>query len=85
LPDGVTWLGFYGACVLAGVGFTMSLFIGSLAFDNLAAISAGDVSYAAQVRLGVLVGSVLSAITGCVLLYFGTRTSRRPPSLVNDY
>lgn len=76
LPAGVTWLGFYGACVLAGVGFTMSLFIGSLAFDNLAAVSASDVSYAAQVRLGVLVGSVLSAITGSVLLYLGTKKSR---------
>ena len=76
LPDGVTWLGFYGACVMAGVGFTMSLFIGSLAFDNLAAVSASDVSYAGQVRLGVLVGSVLSAITGSVLLYLGTK--KRP-------
>jgi NhaA family Na+:H+ antiporter len=85
LPDGVTWLGFYGACVLAGVGFTMSLFIGSLAFDNLAAISAGDVSYAAQVRLGVLVGSVLSAVTGCVLLYLGTRTSGKPQSCLDDF
>jgi NhaA family Na+:H+ antiporter len=72
LPDGVSWLGFYGACVMAGVGFTMSLFIGSLAFDNLAAVSASDVSYTAQVRLGVLVGSVLSAIAGSVLLYLGT-------------
>jgi NhaA family Na+:H+ antiporter len=75
LPDGVTWLGFYGACVLAGVGFTMSLFIGSLAFDQLETMSAPDVSYAGQVRLGVLVGSVLSAIVGSVLLYLGT--SRR--------
>ncbi len=73
LPEGVTWLGFYGACVLAGVGFTMSLFIGSLAFDDLAEVSALDLSYAGQVRLGVLVGSVLSAITGSVLLYLGTR------------
>ncbi len=72
LPHGVNWLGFYGGCVLAGVGFTMSLFIGSLAFNDLAAVGPDALSYAAQVRLGVLAGSVLSAVMGAILLYLGT-------------
>ena len=46
--------------VLCGIGFTMSLFIGSLAFH--------DPLHAAEVRLGVLSGSILSALIGCVPL-----------------
>ncbi len=56
LPDGVNWAMIYGLSCLAGIGFTMSLFIGSLSFDDLAQINA--------VRVGVLAGSVLSAILG---------------------
>ena len=50
----------YGTCMLAGIGFTMSLFIGTLAFELAA--------YAAPVRLGVLAGSALSGIGGYVVL-----------------
>lgn len=60
LPDGVGWLAFYGVCVLTGVGFTMSLFIGSLAFTDEETLGA--------VRFGVLTGSVLSALVGYALL-----------------
>jgi NhaA family Na+:H+ antiporter len=60
LPDGVTWLQIYGVSMLAGIGFTMSLFIGSLAFS--------DPEHAAAVRIGVLTGSILSAITGAFVL-----------------
>ena len=60
LPDGVRWTELYGACLLAGVGFTMSLFIGTLAWD------AAD--YAAPVRLGVIAGSLLSGVGGYALL-----------------
>jgi NhaA family Na+:H+ antiporter len=60
LPEGVGWVELYGVCVLAGIGFTMSLFIGTLAWDTA--------EYAAQVRLGVLGGSLASGICGCLLL-----------------
>ena len=60
LPSGVSYRHIYGAALLAGIGFTMSLFIGSLAFS--------DPSYEASVRIGVLGGSVVSAIFGYWLL-----------------
>ena len=60
LPEGVTWMMIYGLSCLAGIGFTMSLFIGSLSFDDLALMNA--------VRMGVLAGSVLSAVLGFVVL-----------------
>jgi len=62
LPDGVGWAQIYGAGLLAGIGFTMSLFIGALAFPSA--------EHAAAVRLGVLSGSILSGITGYVVLRF---------------
>ena len=62
LPDRTTWLQFYAVTVLCGIGFTMSLFIGSLAFE------AQGVSYMSEVKLGVLVGSLCSAIVGSVLI-----------------
>lgn len=65
LPDGVRWSHIYGAGALAGIGFTMSLFVGTLAFDDAAIIN--------QVRLGVLSGSILSAILGYSVLWFVTR------------
>jgi NhaA family Na+:H+ antiporter len=55
-PEGLSWSAFYGVSLLAGIGFTMSLFIGSLAFDDLA--------HATAIRLGVFAGSLLSAVTG---------------------
>lgn len=60
LPEGSTWPQFYGMALLTGIGFTMSLFIGSLAFDMEA--------QAAAVRLGVLGGSLLSATAGYAVL-----------------
>jgi NhaA family Na+:H+ antiporter len=60
MPEGADWAMLYGTCMLAGIGFTMSLFIGTLAFDLA--------SYAAPVRLGVLTGSALSGIAGYVVL-----------------
>ncbi len=60
LPDGVTWLHVYGASALAGIGFTMSLFIGALAFE--------DPAHQAAVRLGVLSGSLVSGIVGYAVL-----------------
>ncbi|MYF88955.1 MAG: Na+/H+ antiporter NhaA [Boseongicola sp. SB0676_bin_33] len=60
LPDGATWLQVYGIACLTGVGFTMSLFIGTLAFDSASQLD--------QVRLGVLLGSGLSALFGFAVL-----------------
>jgi NhaA family Na+:H+ antiporter len=62
LPDGVNWLQIYGVSVLAGIGFTMSLFIGTLAF------SAPE--HAAAVRIGVLSGSAASALLGYLILRY---------------
>jgi NhaA family Na+:H+ antiporter len=59
-PTGATWAELFGVSLLCGVGFTMSLFIGALAFP------AGPI--AAQVRLGVLLGSVLASAGGMAVL-----------------
>lgn len=60
LPHGATWLHVYGIACLAGVGFTMSLFIGGLSF--------ADADTMNQVRLGVLTGSIISGVLGyCAL------------------
>jgi NhaA family Na+:H+ antiporter len=60
LPDGVSWRHVYGVACLTGVGFTMSLFIGSLAFGNDETMNA--------VRLGVLTGSLFSGLLGFAVL-----------------
>ena len=62
LPAQSSWRQFFGVCVLCGVGFTMSLFIGSLAFAG------ADAVYEAQVKLGVLLGSLFSGAVATVLL-----------------
>ena len=63
-PAGASWLQMTGLAVLGGIGFTMSLFIGTLAFP--------DPVHAAQVRLGVLSGSLLSAVVGYMVLRAST-------------
>ena len=60
LPEGVNWKNLYGAGILAGIGFTMSLFIAGLAFSDPALI---DLS-----KIGVLSGSLLSGVVGFVFL-----------------
>ena len=62
LPDGANWWQLYGTAVLCGIGFTMSLFIGSLAFEH------SGLDYAVSARLGILVGSFLSAVAGYLIL-----------------
>jgi len=61
-PTGAKWLELYGVSALCGVGFTMSLFIGALAFPS------ADALHEAQVRAGVVLGSVASALVGVGLL-----------------
>ncbi|MCB1683643.1 MAG: Na+/H+ antiporter NhaA, partial [Pseudomonadales bacterium] len=67
LPQGVDWLSLYGVAVLTGIGFTMSLFIGSLAFEHV------GFDYGAGVRAGVLAGSILSAVFGYGILRVALR------------
>lgn len=67
LPDQSTWLQFLGVCVLCGVGFTMSLFIGSLAFESAEAV------FSTQVKIGVLMGSLVSATLAVLLLVSQSR------------
>ncbi len=73
LPEGASWLQLIGIAALCGVGFTMSLFIGSLAFDGP--------DYFTPLRLGVIAGSTVSGVTGYLLLRFAsgraTATSSR--------
>lgn len=66
LPAGSTWRQFYGVSVLCGVGFTMSLFIASLAFGDGVEGGAGE---ARADRLAILLGSFFSAILGYIILY----------------
>ena len=64
LPTGVGWKELYGVAILCGIGFTMSLFISSLAFVE------GDPHFAFNDRLGILLGSLMSAVCGYFLLRF---------------
>ena len=65
LPAHTTWKAFASVCVVCGIGFTVSMFIADLSYAGLGAEGA---SLLAQAKLGVLVGSVVSAVLGCILL-----------------
>lgn len=62
LPTGTNWRQLYGVTLLCGIGFTMSLFIGTLAFEEQ------GLSYQLSVKVGVLLGSLLSAVLGAFVL-----------------
>ncbi len=64
LPEGASWTQLYGITLLCGIGFTMSLFIASLAFEHVGQ------EYIKPVRLGILTASFLSAVTGYLVLRF---------------
>ena len=66
LPSGASWTSFASICVVCGIGFTVSMFIADLSYAGLGADGA---TLLAQTKLGVLVGSVISAVLGCVLLH----------------
>ncbi|MCG8548452.1 MAG: Na+/H+ antiporter NhaA [Alphaproteobacteria bacterium] len=74
MPPGTNWTQLYGMSVLCGIGFTMSLFIGSLAFEHS--------DFDAPIRLGVLTGSIASALVGYFLLRISTESARQP--VAND-
>ncbi len=70
LPEGMGWVELYGISCLAGIGFTMSLFIGGLSF--------ADPVLAADVRIGVLAGSTVSALLGYAILARASRPAGEP-------
>lgn len=68
---GLSWIHLYAVSVLCGVGFTMSLFIGMLAFE--------DIEHQAAIRLGVLTGSIISATLGYLLIYYAPQAQDPEP------
>ena len=64
MPEGMNWVSMYGTGILCGIGFTMSLFIGSLAFEST------GIDRIFDERLGILIGSLLSGIFGYLLLRY---------------
>ena len=69
MPTNSNWIKFYGVGILTGIGFTMSLFVGNLAFVDYTNSLSG-------VKIGVLVGSFLSAVVGYFLLLIVTKKSK---------
>jgi len=69
-PAGASWAMLYGIALICGVGFTMSLFIGSLAFEH------GGFSQGAALRIGVISGSVVSGFCGWLVLHFSLPKTR---------
>ena len=61
MPNNSNWLSIYGVSILTGIGFTMSLFVGNLAFIE-------NTQYIDGVKIGVLSGSLLSTIFGYLLI-----------------
>ncbi len=70
-PTNANWLGLYGVGVLTGIGFTMSLFVGNLAFAN-------NTGYMDEVKIGVLLGSLFSTLLGYFILIIATRKNLIP-------
>ena len=66
MPDNSSWLSLYGVSVLTGIGFTMSLFVGNLAFVE-------NIQYIDGVKIGVLAGSLLSTLFGYFILLFSSK------------
>ena len=66
MPNNANWMSFYGVGILTGIGFTMSLFIGNLAFVE-------NIEYIDGVKIGVLAGSLLSTLIGYSLLVLTTK------------
>jgi NhaA family Na+:H+ antiporter len=66
MPDKSNWLSLYGVSILTGIGFTMSLFVGNLAFVE-------NTQYMDGVKIGVLSGSLLSTIFGYFILLYASK------------
>ena len=70
IPNNSNWINFYGVGILTGIGFTMSLFVGNLAFVE-------NVQYMNGVKIGVLTGSLLSTIAGYFLILFSPQNKKK--------
>jgi len=80
LPQGMSWGALYGCALLCGVGFTMSLFIGSLAFENT------GVNLLFDERLGIIAGSLASGLAGYLVLRFSlSRDVPDPDAQVSQF
>jgi len=71
LPEGVGWMQLYGVALLCGIGFTMSLFVASLAFEQ------GGPDFAVDDRLGILLGSLASGLMGYIVLRYFSNFNHR--------
>jgi len=69
LPEGVSWTALHGCAWLGGIGFTMSLFIATLAFQGTNLLDSA--------KVGILGGSMLAGIIGAIIVRLGTRSARR--------
>ena len=69
LPSGIKWKQVWGVSILGGIGFTMSLFVASLGFR-------ADPYYLNEAKLGILTGSVLSAIVGAAILLMASKPKK---------
>jgi len=78
LPKGMSWTSLYGTAALCGIGFTMSLFIGSLAFEET------GVNLLFDERLGIIEGSLLAGITGYLILRFSLPDTDKPKEHLPD-
>ncbi len=74
MPEGASWPSLLGTCAVSGIGFTMSMFLGSLAFEGQ------EAGYAGQMRLGVILGSAVAAAVGIGLLH-GALPRARPAAV----
>ncbi len=70
LPEGAGWGQILGVAILCGIGFTMSLFVGSLAF------APGSSDYAGMDRMGILTGSFFAAVIGYAVIAMASRKTR---------
>lgn len=76
LPEGVNWLQMFGASVLAGVGFTMAIFVANLAFTSDAVITVA--------KAGILLASIVAGTAGFIVLRFATRSNEEAPASLDD-
>ena len=74
----MSWSGLYGASALCGIGFTMSLFIGSLAFTDIDSYGVFDE------RLGIMAGSLLSGVLGYIVLHNSLPPAEQKAGLVGE-
>ena len=69
MPSNSNWLKLYGVAILTGIGFTMSLFVGNLAFIN-------NIEHMDGVKIGVISGSLLSTLIGYFVLLIVTQKKK---------